>query len=225
MTRLALFVCVAVLAAASPAVAQPRLYVSATTAIDGGERGNIPGGTVPSRGVVIGLALTEAWGVELEIERGFMTTHAGSGESVLISFPPSHNPTRQEIELYGIRTRDERTQTAGPGWAAHARWHSRDAGRVNVGLLAGLSSRVYETELVRTTTFVSPLLDLSPSYRLPDEHSIRRMVGWGLSAGLTIPVRITSQLTLEPEVRVAVGFITNDRYRVLRAGLRTTWSF
>ena len=225
MTRLALFVCVAVLAAASPGVAQPRLSVSATTAIDGGERGNIPGETVPSVGVVIGLALTEAWGVELEIERGFMTTHAGSGESVLISFPPSRNPTRQEIELYGIRTRDERTQTAGPGWAAHARWRSRDPGRVNISLLAGLSARVYESELVRTTTFVSPLLNLSPSYRLPDEHSIRRMVGWGLSGGLTIPVRITSRFALEPEVRVAAGFITNDRYRVLRAGLRTTWSF
>ena len=225
MTRLALFVCVAMLAAASPGVAQPRLYVGATTAVDAGERGNIPGKTVPSVGVVIGLALTDAWGVELEIERGFLTTYVGSGESVLISFPPSRNPTRQEIELYGIRTRDERTQTAGPGWAAHARWHSQDAGRVNVSLLAGLSSRVYETELVRTTTFVSPLLDLSPSYRLPDEHSIRRMVGWGLSGGLAIPVRITSQLALEPEVRVAAGFITNDRYRVLRAGLRTTWSF
>ena len=150
---------------------------------------------------------------------------AGSGEGVLISFPPTRNPTRQEIELYGIRTRNERTQTAGAAWATHARWRSRDPGRVNVGVLAGLSSRVYETELVRTTTFVSPLLDLSPSYRLPDEHSTRRMVGWGLSGGLTIPVRITSHLTLEPEVRVAAGFITNDRYRVFRTGLRTIWRF
>lgn len=227
MTRLALAALAALLpiAAVPPAAAQPRFYVSATTAVDAGERGNIPGGTVPSVGAVIGLALSDAWGVEVEIERGFMTTHTGSGESVLISFPPSRNPTREEIELYGIRTRDERTQTAGPGWAAHARWRSRDPGRVNVSLLAGLSSRVYETELVRTTTFVSPLLDLSPTYRLPDEHSRRRMVGWGLSGGLTIPVRITSQLALEPEIRFAAGFITNDRYRVLRTGLRTTWSF
>jgi hypothetical protein len=224
MTRLALSALAALLsiAAVPPAAAQPRFYVSATTAV---ERGNIPGGAVPSVGAVIGLALNDAWGVELEIERAFMTTHTGSGESVLVSFPTSRNPTREEIELYGIRTRDERTQTAGPGWAAHARWRSRDPGRVNVSLLAGLSSRVYGTELVRTTTFVSPLLDLSPTYRLPDEHSKRGMVGWGLSGGLTIPVRITSQLTLEPEIRVAAGLITNDRYRVLRAGLRTTWKF
>jgi hypothetical protein len=227
MIRLALFVLVLLVPiAAAPIVgAQPRVYVGATTAIDAGERGNIPGGSVPSVGAVIGLTLSDAWGVEFELERGFKTTHAGSGEGVLISFPPTRTPTREEIELYGIRTRDERTQTAGAGWAAHARWRSREPGRVNVGLLAGLSARVYEAELVRTTTFVSPLLDLPPSYRLPDEHSIRRMVGWGLSGGLTIPVRITSQLALEPEVRVAAGFITNDRYRVFRAGLRTTWSF
>jgi hypothetical protein len=227
MIRPALFVFVLLLpiAAAPVARAQPRVYVAATTAVDAGERGNIPGGAVPSVGAVIGVRLSDAWSVELEIERGFMTTHAGSGESVLISFPPTRNPTREEIELYGIRTRNERTQTAGAGWAAHARWRSQDPGRVNVSLLAGLSSRAYEAELVRTTTFVSPLLDLSPSYRLPDEHSIRRMVGWGLSGGLTIPVRITSQLALEPEVRVAAGLITNDRYMVFRAGLRTTWSF
>ena len=193
MIRLALFVLglLVPIAAVPVAGAQPRVYVGATTAVDAGERGNIPGGTVPSVGAVIGLTLSDSWSVELEIERGFMTTHAGSGEGVLIAFPPTRNPTREEIELYGIRTRDERTQTAGAGWAAHARWRSQEPGRVNVSLLAGVSARVYETELERTTTFVSPLIDLPPSYRLPDEHSTRRMVGWGLSGGLAIPVRIT----------------------------------
>jgi hypothetical protein len=207
------------------AEAQPRIFVGATTAVDAGERGNIPGETVPSAGTVIGLTLSDAWAVEIEIERGFMTTHAGSGEGVLISFPPTRNPTREEIELYGVRTMDQRTQTAGAGWAAHARWRTQEPGRVNVSLLAGVAARIYETELERTTTFVSPLLNLSPSFQLPDEHSTRRMVGWGLSGGVTIPVRITPQLALEPEVRVAVGFITDDRYRVFRAGLRAIWSF
>src|SRR5262245_43607478 len=130
MTRLAPSALAALLsiAAVPPAAAQPRFYVSATTAVDAGERGNIPGGTVPSVGAVLGLALNDGWGVEREIGRAFRTTHTGSGESVLISFPPSRDPTREEIELYGIRTRDERTQTAGPGWAAHARWRSRDPG-------------------------------------------------------------------------------------------------
>jgi hypothetical protein len=227
MIRPALFVLVLLvpIAVASVAGAQPRVYVGATTAVDAGERGNIPGGTVPWVGALIGVALSDSWSVELEIERGFMTTHTGSGEAVLISFPPTRNPTREEIELYGIRTRDERTQTAGAGWAAHTVWRSREPGRVNGGLLAGVSGRVYDAELVRTTTFVSPLIDLPPGYRLPDEQSTRRMVGWGLDGGLVIVVRITKQLALEPEVRVAAGLITNDRYLVFRAGLRTTWRF
>ena len=220
------FACVLlmVVAAAVPrAEAQQRLYAGVSTAADAGTRGNIPGGAVPSVGGVFGVRLSEAWGIELELERGFRTTTAGSGEAILVSFPPTTNPTRQEIEDYGIRTRDERTQTAGAGWAAHAVWRSRTAGRVNAILLAGVSSRVYTTRLVRTTTFVSPLVP--PGYRVPDENSSRRMAGSGLDAGLGIIVGLTRQLSVAPEVRVTTGMITNDRYTVARAGVRMMWGF
>jgi hypothetical protein len=225
MTRL-LLVSLVLLAPTGPvAEAQPRLYLGATTAVDAGERGNIPGGPVPSVGGLIGIRLTDAWSIEVEIERGFMTTHTGSGGAVLIAFPPTRNPSREEIDLYGIRVHDARTQKAGAGWAAHAVFRSRDPGRVNAGILAGVSSRVYTAALDRTTTFVSPLIDLPPGYKLPDEQSTRRMVAGGLSGGVVILVRITRQLTLAPELRVTVGVITDDPYRVFRAGLRTTWSF
>jgi hypothetical protein len=69
--------------AASSAQAQPRLYAGVSTAADAGVRGNIPGGSVPSVGALFGLRLSEAWAVEVEVERGFRTTHAGSGEAVL----------------------------------------------------------------------------------------------------------------------------------------------
>ena len=47
MIQLSLFGGVVLIAivAAPPAAAQPHLYVSATTAVDAGERGNIPGKT------------------------------------------------------------------------------------------------------------------------------------------------------------------------------------
>ena len=125
----------------SAAQAQSRVYVATTTAADAGERGRIPGGMVPSAGGIVGLRLNESWSVELELERGFRTTTAGSGEAVLVSFPPVPNPTREQIELYGIRTRDERSQKAGTGWSALAAWRSAESGRVAVGLLAGVSSR------------------------------------------------------------------------------------
>ena len=223
--RPAVFLLVFLLAGVPTARAQSRLYMAATTAADVGERGNIPGGAVPSIGGTIGFRITDAWSVEVELERGFRTTTAGSGESVILSFPPTSNPTREEIELYGIRAHSDRTQQVGPGWSAHAVWRSREPGRVNVGLLAGVSSRVYTTHLVRTTTFVSPLIDLPPAYHLPDETSTRRMVAGGLSGGVLLFVRITSQFTVAPEFRVTTGLITDDPYRVFRSGVRAMWSF
>jgi hypothetical protein len=207
------------------AEAQSRVYMAATTAADVGDRGNIPGGAVPSLGGVLGLRLTDAWSVEVEVERGFRTTTAGSGEAVLVSFPPTRTPTPEEIQSYGIRTRDERTQKAGAGWSAHAAWRTRQPGRVNVALLAGVASRVYTSGLVRTTTFVSPLLDLPPGYRLPDETSRRRMVAGGLSGGVVICVQLTRELTIGPEFRMTAGLITDDPYRVFRTGIRAIWRF
>ena len=225
MSRTALLL-LGVLAVGVPAAqAQPRLYVGMTTAADGGQRGNIPGGAVPSVGGMIGVRLTDAWSIEVEIERGFRTTTAGSGEGVLTSFPPTRNPTSEQIELYGIRTQDDRTQQAGTGWSAHAAWRSREPGRINLGLLAGVSSRVYTSGLVRTTTFVSPLIELPPGYRLPDERSTRRMAAGGLSGGVVILVRVTRQLTIAPDLRVTAGLITDDPYRVVRLGVRAMWSF
>lgn len=225
MARSALVLFLLPLVGTPAAQAQPRLYVAVTTAADTGERGNIPGGAVPSLGGMIGLRLTDAWSIEVEVERGFRKTTAGSGEAVIVAFPPTRNPTREEIELYGIRARSDRTQIAGVGWSAHAAWRSREPGRINVGLLAGVSSRVYTSRLVRTTTFVSPLLNLSPAYRLPDENSSRRMVAGGLTGGLAIFVRVTRQLTVAPEFRVTTGLITDDPYKVFRSGIRAMWSF
>jgi hypothetical protein len=225
MLRALLFLFPLLLAGIPAAEAQSRFYVGVTTAADGGTRGNIPGGAVPSIGGMIGVRVTEAWSIEVEVERGFRTTTAGSGESVIVSFPPTRNPTREEIELYGIRARSDRTQTAGAGWSALAAWRTRQPGRVNVGFLGGVSSRIYNSHLVRTTTFVSPLLDLSPNYRLPDETSTRRMVAGGLTGGVVIFVRVTPHLTIAPELRLTTGMITDDPYRVFRSGVRAMWSF
>lgn len=225
MTRSILFLFFLPLIGIPTAQAQSRFYTAVTTAADTGERGNIPGGAVPSVGGMLGVRLTDAWSIEVEVERSFRSTRAGSGESIIVSFPPTTNPTSQEIQLYGIRARDDRTQTAGAGWSALAAWRTREPGRVNFGLLGGVSSRIYTSRLVRTTTFVSPLLDLPPTYRLPDEDSARRMVAGGLTGGLAILVRVTPQLTIAPELRLTTGLITDDRYLVFRSGVRAMWSF
>jgi hypothetical protein len=211
--------------AAPVAHAQPRIYVAATTAVDDGERGKINGGKVPSAGGLVGIRLTNAFSIEVEGERGFRTTTAGPTEAVLMSFPPTRNPSPDEIVAYGIRTRDERMQKAGAGWSVHALWRSNEPGRINIGLLTGVSGRVYHTRLSRTTTFVSPLAQLPAGFPLPDEQSSRRMAAGGFTSGLVIFVRVTDRLTVAPELRFTAGMITNDPYRVLRSGLRASWNF
>jgi hypothetical protein len=45
-------------------------------------------------------------------------------------------------------------------------------------------------------------------------------VSIGLTGGLLVFVRVTRHLTVAPDFRMTTGFITNDRYTVLRSGVR-----
>jgi hypothetical protein len=225
--RTALFTC-AVLLGTLPADAQTidrRFYVAATTATDGGNRGLIWSGVVPSASVLFGGRISESWGVEIEIERAFRDT-SRTDEAVWISYPPMQNPTREDIERYGIRARFDRRQTAGAGWSAHVVWRTRDPGRVNAALLGGVFSRVYDSRVIRTTTFVPPELNLPSTHSsVQNDTSSRHMVAGGFAAGFLVLVRVTPALTIAPEVRCNSGVITDDPYTVFRAGLRAMWSF
>ena len=163
----------------------PRFYIGASTGLDGGSRGNIPGGAVPSAGGLVGFRITDAWSVEVELERGFRTT-GRTDEAVWISFAPP-NSTLPEIERLGIRARFDRTQTAGPGFTAQAVWCSREPGRVNVGLFAGVAARAYQSRVVRTTLHVPPEANLSADHPYVQAEDERRTItGGGPSGGLLI---------------------------------------
>ena len=202
----------------------PRFYIGASAAADGGSRGRIPGGAVPSVGGVIGLRITDAWSIEGELEHGLRTTNR-TDEAIWISFAPP-NSTRQEIERLGLVGRFERSQTAGAGFSVQAVWRSRQAGQVNVGLFAGIAARAYQSRVVRTTLRVPAEIDLPadhPYRQLEDER--RTLTGGGPSGGLLIFVRITDRLTIVPEIRYTHGLITDDPYRVFRTGVRAIASF
>lgn len=225
--RTALITCAVLLGtlAAEAQTMDRRFYLAATTGADGGNRGAIPGGAVPSAGVLFGARISEAWGVEVEIERAFRTT-SRSNESVWISYPPMQNPARADIERYGIRARFDRTEEAGAGRSAHAVWRSREPGRVNAALFGGISGRVYDSRVIRTTTFVSPELNLPPTHgSLQNDASSRRMAAGGLSAGVLMLVRVAPAFTIAPELRCTAGLITDDPYRVIRIGVRAMWAF
>jgi hypothetical protein len=214
---------------ALPAGAQParnsRFYAAATAAVDVGQRGNVPGGGVPSAGMLFGVRITPAWSVEAEIEQGFRTT-SNTSEDFWVAYPPTPTANHEEFERYGIKARFDRSQKAGTGWSAHVMWRTREPGRVNAGFFGGVSSRFYESRVVRTTTFVSPLIDLPPTHSsVLGEDSTRRLNAGGFTGGLAILVRAAGRLTIAPEIRLTKGFITDDPYTVFKTGVRAMWSF
>jgi hypothetical protein len=214
---------------AVPAGAQPtdnsRFYAGASAAVDVGQRGNVPGGGVPSAGMLFGVRITPAWSVEAEIEQGFRTT-SNSSEDFWVAYPPTASANREEFERYGIKARFDRSQKAGTGWSAHVMWRTREEGRVHAGVFGGVSSRFYDSRVVRTTTFVSPLIDLPANHpSVLGEDSKRRLYAGGFTGGLAILVRATGRLTVAPEIRLTKGFITDDPYTVFKTGVRAMWSF
>jgi hypothetical protein len=227
MRRIAIATGITIVVSAASAAGQTdasRFYVGASTAVDAGSRGLIPGGAVPSAGGIVGVRITDAWSLEVELERGLRTTGRTS-EAVWLSFAPM-NASSAEIERLGIRARFDRTQTAGAGFTAQVVWRSREPGRVNVGLFAGVAARAYDSRVVRTTLYVPPEANLRPdSPHLQGADERRRMTGGGPSGGLLVFIRMTPRLTIVPELRYTHGLITDDPYRVFRTGVRVLWSF
>lgn len=219
---------VAVLLGAGAAQAQgqnPRFYTAATTSVDGGNRGDLFIGTVPTAGFLFGVRLTGGWSLEAEIDHGFQEVGRTS-EDFWISFPPTQTPDRDQIERYGIKARFDRTQTAGLGWSTHVMWRTREPGRVNAGLFGGVSGRAYDSRVVRTPTFVSPLINLPPTHTaLFPEDTTRRMNAGGFTGGVLVLVRTTDRLTIAPEFRFTKGFITDDPYTAFKLGVRAMWAF
>jgi hypothetical protein len=227
MRAIVLATCAALVLSAAPLLGQsstPRFYFGASTAADAGSRGPIPGGAVPSAGGLVGIRITDAWSVEVELDRGFRTTER-TAEAIWISYAPA-NSTRQEIERLGIRARFDRTQRAGAGFAVNVLWRSREAGRVNVGLFGGITARAFDSRVVRTTLFVPPEASLPPEHPdLQSSDETRNMTGGGYGGGLLILIAVTPTLTVAPELRYTHGLITDDPYRVFRAGVRVMWGF
>ena len=215
--------------AAAPAAAQssgePRFYVAPTVGADFGKRGEIPSGAVPTAGVLFGVRIGGGWSVEAEVDRGFWTT-SRSSESFFVSFPPTSSTNPGDFERYGVKGRFDRSEEALIGWSVLVAWRTRDPGRVNVAFLSGVSARDYVQRVLRTTTFVSPELDLPDNHWAVQPGRERHVAtAGGYTGGVMLLARATRSLTIAPEVRVTRGFSDDDPFTGFRTGLRAMWSF
>ena len=199
-----------------------RVYLAASTGVDGGSRGLVPAGRIPSVSGILGIRIASGWSADIEVERAFRDT-VRSAEAVWISLAPP-NAARDEIERLGIRARFERTERAGAGLSALATWRTREPRRLNGAVSVGVSTRAFDTRVVRTITAVPAGFSLIDP-RWPGEDSSRTRRGSGITVGGQLIAAVTDRLSIAPEVRFTSGIMTgDDPYRVLRAALRLSWA-
>ena len=215
--------------AAVPSVAQSnRAYVSGVFATNSGSRGPVDVGTFPTAGGLVGLRLSGAWSVEVELDRGFGESSERVFEGLLLSQVTGPGPhSREDLERAGVFGRSVHRESVATGYSAHVVWRSQEPRRVNVALLGGLSWRTFDRFHSTTITAVGPAVTYPPGHpNLRSFEEVRPLTGGGLTGGLMVPIRMTSRLTLAPEFRVTLGLITDEStYKVAHTGVRVMWGF
>lgn len=215
--------------AAVPAAAQShRVYLSGVFAANSGGRGPVDVGTFPTAGGLVGLRLTDAWSVEFGLDLGFGESSQRIFEGLLSSQVSGPGPfSREELERNGIFGRSVWSESVATGYSAQVVWKSRAPGRVNVGLLGGLSWRTFDRFHSMTITSVGPGVTYPPAHpSLRSFAETQPLTGGGLTGGVLVPIRVTSALTVAPEFRVTFGLITDEStYRVAHTGVRVMWGF
>jgi hypothetical protein len=217
--------CSMMLAGAMPALAQGhRVYAAAIGGLDAGARGPVASSGIPTIGGTVGLRFSDGWSIEGEIGRGFHSRERFD-EGLWLSRVGS-GATREEIEQNGVYARFDRTERARLGWAVSAVWKSREPGRLNAALFAGIGSGRFTMRTVRTVTALGPAVDPSPTNPdLQPGDTTRTIAGGGPTGGVRVLFRISPTLTLGPELRCTVGVINDRIYSVVRVGGRLTWGF
>jgi hypothetical protein len=216
---------VAWLAGVSPASAQvsDRLEIAAVVRTDRVSFESGQNARLPVTGVAIGYRIWSHMLVEAEI-----TTASGearrSYEGAFISFTPS--ATREEFLRTAVIARRTTINKAGSGLATAVAVETREPGRVNLALRAGISFRQYQ--YVEDTAVLSVPEGVTferAEAAMPDFRGHRGRSG--LLMGGSVPVRITGGLHVVPEVRWVWGGPARigSNYDEGTIGARVAWKF
>lgn len=205
-----------------------RIYVSGQFAANSGSRGPVDVGTIPTLGGMVGLRVAEAWSIELEVDKGFGESPERIFDGLLMSQVTGPGPySREELERRGVFGRSGHRSSVGRGYSAHVVWKTRQAGRANVALLGGVSSRLFDRRHALTITGVGPDVTYPADHpNLRSFNESRPLWGGGLTGGVMVPIRLTSALSVAPEFRMTLGLITDEStYKVAHTGIRLMWGF
>lgn len=209
---------------ASPTFAQPSLYGGGTVAVDAGSRGPIDIGTLPAAGGFVGWRFVDTWSVEFHVNQGLKTAEGRTFEGLLYAQTGGTPGDRERFGIFGRSTREYRAEEE---LAVLFVWQPRYTGRVGAAITMGIARRRFETHHVIRITGVGPDVTYPPDHPLLqglDETS--NTVGGGAAGGFMFPVKVGSGLSLAPEFRVTLGFITDEStYKQFYSGLRVMWGY
>lgn len=175
-------------------------------------------------GVGVGLRLTPALSVEFEVDQGLgRLSRTYSGKFISFAGPDA---TREEIERLAVTMQSDTRWKPQLGWSVLAVLRSPTPTRVGIGLFGGVTRSPYEERTTLTVLEIPAGVDRTEAdlHRMMPDNRQSRARG-GLTGGVLVPIRLTRQLTVAPEVRYTYGSFGDEVYSVLRAGGRLMWHF
>ena len=226
MRRHVLLIGIVCFAGVPPALAQEsqRLTIAAVVRAD---RVSFEGGQnaqLSVTGISMGYRIWSHMLIEAEVT-------AASGESRrsyegdFISFA-GPSASREEFLRTAVIARRTTTNKAGIGFATAVAVETNQPGRVNLALRAGVSFRQYDYSEETTVLRVPEGVTFERAEAaLPDTSGKRGRSG--LLIGASVPVRITSNLQIAPEVRWVWGGPARigNNYDEAAIGARAVWKF
>lgn len=203
-----------------------RVYVGGLAGASDGSRGPVDVGTIVTAGGLVGVRLSPAWSVELEMDRGFASPPDRVTDTLWISYAPPGS-SFAEIERLGVRARFLYRDRPKVGGSVLGVWKSRAARPLNVALFGGFSQRQFSSRTIRTITRVPDGMAVSPGDpNVRDADETRTITGRGLTGGAMAVFRVRRGLTVGPEFRATAGIITDEStYTDIGGRVRLMWGF
>jgi hypothetical protein len=214
---------VAGISSASAQVSE-RLDVSAIARTDrvsfeGGQNARLP---------VAGVGVSYRLWRDMRIEGEVTLASGESRRSYEANFFSYAEPggTREDFDRMAVTARRTTVNKAGLGFATAVAIETRQPGRVNLALRAGISGRQYNYIDERTVLRVPEGFTVEQAEATMPDGRGRRARG-GLLFGASVPVRIAGRLHLAPEVRWVWGGPARlgNNYDEATIGARMVWKF
>jgi hypothetical protein len=217
---------IAWLAGAAPALAQAsgRLEVAAIVRTDRVSFEASQHAALPVAGASIAYRFWRGMRIESEVT-GASGESRRTYEGDFVSYA-APGASREEIERMSIVARRTMINRPGLGVAAAVAVETRQSGRVNVGLRAGVSFRQYSYVDDITILRVPEGVTIEKAEATLPDGSGQRGRG-GILLGLSAPVRVVGNLHITPEVRWVWGgpARVGNNYDEATFGARVGWAF